>query len=252
MEMAVTLRLLKGRAHQILIARDRALLFLCADAGLRADELSRLNRSCLDFETGIISILRGKRQKPRRLSLVDATSLRTDGGDTLAALREYSAFLQAAYGDEDGPLFVSYHHRRLSPDQMRKVLHRVCEQAGIEHRTPHAFRRTTFTESYRANPLALPVLRARMGWSPKSHNMVNIYTRGVELEIAAETTIPSVARKLRESPMAPAPSFEPGKRRPPQATLNEEARSHSNRNPLTRVVIGGSGDPESPLFGRYR
>jgi hypothetical protein len=85
----------------------------------------------------------------------------------------------------------------LTPDELRHVLARMCLEAGLAaNRPPHSFRRYTFTEHYRARPNALPRLSARMGWSTKSHKMVDVYTRGVELELAREP-LPLLSRSLK-------------------------------------------------------
>lgn len=195
LETAVTRQMVEPTRTnpRVTVARDLALLYLLADAGLRASEVGSMRVGDIDFEIGRITVRQGKGRKPRGLSILDPSDPR--GGQTLTLLREWVRVrdtIRAA--SEHDFLWVSLHGRPLDREGLRRILKRLCEDASLDsNRPPHAFRRATFTERYRANPEQIKVLSARMGWSPKSHHMVNVYTRGAELEFAAEVTVPSVA-----------------------------------------------------------
>jgi integrase/recombinase XerD len=181
------------RAPRISVARDLALLYLLADTGLRASEVVSMTISDVNFETGRLTVRRGKGNKQRALSIVDPSHPR--GGETIHLLAEWLRVREGIRGTEaHDRLWVSLHGHPLGDGELRRVLGRLCSDAGLDsNRPPHTFRRASFTERYRAEPAAVRVLAARMGWSDKSHHMVNVYTRGAELELAAEQELPSMA-----------------------------------------------------------
>jgi hypothetical protein len=146
--------------------------------------------------------------KGRALSILDSEPNAVEGGPTLQALNNYLQHRSKLRRLDENALWVSLKSRRLSTDEMRKILGRICHEAGLSsNRPPHAFRRATFTESYLADPAAIKVLSARMGWSPRSHHMVDTYTRGVEVRLARTTPVPSSARQWRDcTPAAPTPA----------------------------------------------
>jgi hypothetical protein len=99
-----------------------------------------------------------------------------------------------AHADQHEYLWTSVYGRHLSRAMIRRVLGGLCESGGLDsNRPPHAFRRGNFTENYKNDPRSVQLLAARMGWSDKSHHMVSVYTRGAELELAADQALPSLA-----------------------------------------------------------
>jgi site-specific recombinase XerC len=180
------------RAPRISVARDLAVLYLLADTGLRASETVSMTVGDVDLEAGRVAV-HGKGRKPRVLSIVDPHHPR--GGESIHLLAEWINMRQHIRGTEThNYLWVSLQGRPLSAGELRKILSRLCADAGLDsNRPPHAFRRAQFTERYRADPSAIKVLAARMGWAATSHHMVNVYTRGAELELAAEHALPSMA-----------------------------------------------------------
>jgi hypothetical protein len=57
-------------------------------------------------------------------------------------------------------------------------------------------RSPSFTENYHADPSALPILAARMGWSAGADsNMAAVYTRGAEVDLARTQPRPSTAQR---------------------------------------------------------
>lgn len=200
LEAAVLRRLMGSRVPRLLVARDLALLSFMADTGLRAAEISRLNVEDLDLQAGTIGVW-GKGDKPRVLPIYDASE--RDGGATLRVLRDYLAACDQTFGPHrrQRALWLTRRGNRLSPDALRDDLAKLCDEAGIDgNRPPHAFRRGYFSEEYRSRPTALPVVSARMGWSPRSHHMVDVYTRGAEIDLVMEQPQPSVARRWRDGP----------------------------------------------------
>jgi integrase/recombinase XerD len=189
MQRAVLERLVNGskRVPKLVVARDLALINLLAETGLRAAETVNLAVRDVDFSTGILIVRRGKGKKERTLSIVghegDADPLRV-----LRLLEEWIKWRNEIRGAQGhAVLWTSTKGNPLDADELRNILGRICLEAGIDsNRPPHAFRRFQFTERYRAEPQSIQRLSARMGWSPKSHKMQGIYTRGVEMDFARD------------------------------------------------------------------
>lgn len=199
LEAAVRMRLLRDHVPRFLIARDLALLEVLSNTGLRAAECCALNVDDIDLDEGTLTIRKGKGGKWRVLTLVDPDDPR-DGGEVIEALDDYLRYRQRVYGPGRTPaLWLTQKGNRLDPSGLRKALHALCEEAGIDgNRPPHAFRRSYFTDEYRDDPRALPVLVERMGWHPES-GMVKTYTRGVDVELARRVPLPLASKKWRDT-----------------------------------------------------
>ena len=116
-------------------ARDRAVLRLLHDLGLRRAEVVGLNAEDLTMAARVISIIgKGKTEK-EQLTLPEPTAM---------ALKEWLA----VRGDEPGPLFVNFDragkHGRLSGRSVHRIVKRLGEQAGVMAR-PHGIRHTAIT-----------------------------------------------------------------------------------------------------------
>ncbi len=178
----------QSTAPSFVALREDALIRFLADTGLRAMEVSRLDVVDVNLDRGIVTVRQGKGRKPRVLSIWDPNL--PDGGPTVAALRRYAderaTTLHRLRRTCDG-FWIGPRGKRLSPGSLRNALAALCSEAGLDGvRPPHAFRRGWFTESYKSDPRELPLLRARMGWSRASEQLVSVYTRGAELELSAE------------------------------------------------------------------
>lgn len=200
LEAAILQRLVSSdrRVPRVAIARDLALIYMLADTGLRAVEVCLMEVRSVDFETGSI-IIRGKGKKDRALSILDPDD--PNGGVTLRLLADWIDIRAQIHGAADHQmLWVSMQGRPLNREQLRKVLARICRAAGLpENRPPHTFRRAAFTEGYLESPNSIRVLASRMGWSPKSSHMIDVYTRGVEIELARTTPVVSVSARWHAS-----------------------------------------------------
>lgn len=206
LESAVLRRLVDTgrRVPRVAVARDLALIYFLADTGLRASEVCALNLKSLDFERGCV-LVKGKGNKERVLSLLDPSD--PQGGVTLRLLRDWLiARGTVRLNARNQQLWTSVRGHPLSTQELRRILASLCESAGLDSsRPPHAFRRATFTEGYLADPTAIRVLAARMGWSPKSHQMIDIYTRGANMDLIATTAIMPVSGRLRAGHVEPVP-----------------------------------------------
>ena len=121
--------------------RDRALLLLCAQTGLRVSELIGLDCGDVDLGQGAHVAYRGKGRKAR------ATPLRAD---TVTVLRDWLAERGAA---DDQPLFVSNRGTRLSPDAVERIVRKYvalasdrCQTLKGKRVSPHCLRHSAAME----------------------------------------------------------------------------------------------------------
>ena len=142
--------------------RDKAIVLLLADSGVRNAEICNLDWSDLDIATGIVRIKRGKGGKSRTVVI---------GANTRRALLAYR---RTIIQDEKTPLFLTKQKTRLTPMGLRSALLRIAERAGIKV-TPHALRRTFATLSLRAG-MNLLQLQALLG-----HSSLDMTKRYIEL-----------------------------------------------------------------------
>lgn len=115
--------------------RDRAIVDLLRSSGIRVAECVGLDRRDVDLDGREITVF-GKGEK-WRVSYIDA-----------AAVVSIRAYL-ATRTDENEALFVSERapHRRLSTSGVRKALHRLTPESGVQNVIPHRFRYTMATDA---------------------------------------------------------------------------------------------------------
>lgn len=135
---------------KICSVRDKAIVLLMADSGLRRSEVCALNWDDIDMATGAVIVQRGKGRKAR-VSRIGATTRR--------ALLAYRRTMD----NTNGALFLSRSGARLTGPGLLLVYRRLSKRTGI-HCTPHAMRRTWTLLSLRAgmDPLHLQLLG---GWA---------------------------------------------------------------------------------------
>ena len=121
--------------------RDRTILHVFVQTGLRISELIGLDRGDVELGTGAHVRCRGKGRKER------TTPLRED---TVAVLR---AWLEEQNGADDQPLFVSNRDGRLSRDAVERIVRKYVALASKECPTlrpkrlsPHSLRHTAAME----------------------------------------------------------------------------------------------------------
>ena len=127
------------------ISRDKALILLMVDTGLRRAEVCALNWGDVDISSGLVRVVRGKGGKARSVVV---------GAATRRALLAYRRDLDNSEPTE--PLFQTKYQGRLSFNGLRSILLRVGKRAGVKV-NPHSLRRTFATMSLKAdmNPLHL-------------------------------------------------------------------------------------------------
>ena len=122
-------RLLAACEHE----RDRAIVLFLLDTGCRVSELVNLNVQDIDITVGEVTIRRGKGRKDRTVFL---GRIATD-----ALLAYYCKRGEPTEGL--GPVWFSLtRHTRLTLSGAQQLLKRLGRQAGVEHCSPHTFRRT--------------------------------------------------------------------------------------------------------------
>lgn len=117
--------------------RDKIVILLMVDTGLRRAEVCALNWEDVDVSTGLVRVVRGKGGKARSVVV---------GVSTRRALLAYRTQLNPKL---DQPLFQTKEGGRFTNSGLRSLLLRVGDRAGVKI-TPHALRRTFATMSLRA------------------------------------------------------------------------------------------------------
>jgi integrase/recombinase XerD len=117
-------------------ARDRAILLLLVDSGVRRAECLALTWGDVNFQTGAVLVRLGKGRKARVTAI---------GAHTRRALITYRRSRKV--GEED-PLFQTDEGMRLSPMGLRSIFERLGKRAGFKI-SPHMLRRTCAVQSLR-------------------------------------------------------------------------------------------------------
>lgn len=120
-----------------LTAREKAIVLLLADTGLRRAEAWALRWRDVDLQSGLVRVERGKGGKARTVVV---------GMATRRALLRYRREAEHAPTDF---LWQTKGGKRLTENGLRSVLLRIGGRAGI-HLTPHMLRRTFAILSLRA------------------------------------------------------------------------------------------------------
>jgi integrase/recombinase XerD len=118
--------------------RDRAILELLYDTGLRVGELVGLDSAALDLEVGLVRVM-GKGGKERLVPF---------GGETARRLGDYLAKARPSYarGSAAGPLFLNRSGKGLTRQWIWKMILGYLRRAGLAvHVTPHTLRHSFAT-----------------------------------------------------------------------------------------------------------
>ena len=157
--------------------RNKAILMVLMDTGLRSSELCNLRMS--DIHSTNLYVM-GKGQKERYVPL---------SRKTWKAILEY---LKVRYDDNEGdPLFVSYQSSALTRSGLQQLMKRLSRFAGVKNVHPHRFRHT-FAVQYLMNGGDPFTLKRILGHS--SMDMVEHY-----LELSRENV---TSAHTRASPVS--------------------------------------------------
>ncbi len=139
--------------------RDRALVMLLVDTGMRAGEVGQLRVGDIDLDTGRIVVRRGKGGKGRTVFASSAT---------LKALEDYWETRDIS---PDSPAFITRNGRALTTNEISHLIRNLGKRAGISVH-PHALRHFFATQFLRNGGDAL-TLKRLLGHSTLS--MVEYY-----------------------------------------------------------------------------
>jgi len=162
--------------------RDRAVVMLLLDSGLRASELCALAVGDIDLATGRIMVHKGKGGKGRIVYLGKM------------ARRAVWKYLAGRKPSPDEPLFLTREGRALTPDRLVKLFANLGDRAGVANLHPHRLRHTFATEFLR-NGGNLLGLQRLLGHS--SLEMVRRYASIAEADLAKAHETGSPADRWR-------------------------------------------------------
>jgi integrase/recombinase XerD len=149
--------------------RDRAIIMLLLDAGLRASELCGIRLRDLDLRNRAVMVM-GKGSKERWLPL---------SGSTVRVVWKYVS-IQRKDADQDAMVFISRDARPMTRGALLKLLDGLGAKAGIEGCHPHRFRHT-FAIQYLRNGGNLLALQTSLGHA--SLEMVRRYARLAQADL---------------------------------------------------------------------
>jgi integrase/recombinase XerD len=110
--------------------RNRALIYVLLDTGLRANELATLQIKNLDLKNTRLKVM-GKGSKERIIPF---------SAQTARVIWRYLATRISPHPDEF--VFVSAYGRELGNDDLRHIIADLGDRAGVGHAHPHRFRHT--------------------------------------------------------------------------------------------------------------
>lgn len=173
-----------ARGNRPTAERDRAMIVMLVDAGLRAQELCDLQVGDYDRERGSVYVRDGKGGKDRTVFVGDGTK---------KVLWKY--LLSRKEAGMTAPLFATDSGRHLDRNNLRQTLQRIGERAGVRGVTVHRFRHT-FAITFLRNGGNLLALQAMLGH--EKLDTVRIYARlaSVDLEAAQRAASPADGWRL--------------------------------------------------------
>jgi integrase/recombinase XerD len=163
--------------------RDRALLMLLLDTGIRHQELTDLTVGDVDPNTGQVIVRMGKGRKGRAVFI---------GAKTRRALIAYYRHRESL--DSDLALWVKNDGDKLSKSGIRQIVRRAAVRAGVDEPGMHEFRRAFAINSLR-NGMDVATLQRLLGHS--SIETVNRYLALVEDDLRASSAKYGVVDSLK-------------------------------------------------------
>lgn len=152
-------------AHPAEHLRDRAMLELLYATGMRVGELTGLNLADIDLARGLACVT-GKGNKQRVVPF---------GREATLALNEWLEFgrSELANGKAEDAVFVGSRGGRIDQRQVRRVVERAGQRAGVSDISPHTLRHTAATHMLEGGA-DLRVVQEMLGHS--SLQTTQIYT----------------------------------------------------------------------------
>lgn len=152
-------------AHPAEHLRDRAMLELLYATGMRVGELTGLNLADIDLARGLARVT-GKGNKQRVVPF---------GREATLALNDWLEFgrSELANGKAEDAVFVGSRGGRIDQRQVRRVVERAGQRAGVSDISPHTLRHTAATHMLEGGA-DLRVVQEMLGHS--SLQTTQIYT----------------------------------------------------------------------------
>jgi site-specific recombinase XerD len=157
--------------NRFLGLRDRAMILVLYDTGVRVGELVGMRVADLDIESRLLRVT-GKGNKMRTVHISNNT------------LRALWAYLKKFRGEPATTLWLSEERRPLTDDGVRQAVRRIAKRAGITsgvRASPHTFRHTFAIEFLRAGGNVFD-LQTLGGW--ESLDMVKRYAQTLNIDDA--------------------------------------------------------------------
>jgi integrase/recombinase XerD len=165
----------KFTMHRVTGFRDKAIILVLLDSGLRASELCALRIGDYDSQSGKVQVRHGvaggaKGKKGRTVYL---------GKSARRAIWRYLAAREDGE-DSDAPLFLGRYSRPLNRDALRQVIASLGEKAAVKKAYPHRFRHT-FAITYLRSGGDLFSLQRMLGHA--TLEMVQHYARIADIDV---------------------------------------------------------------------
>jgi integrase/recombinase XerD len=170
------LRLLKACAGSTLRdRRDKAMLTLLAETGLRAAELLALDVGDIDVQGCTVHVVRGKGGRARRVKYSLGCAAVLDG--------YCRARRRAGQRADSGPLWISGRGTRLSYTGMVTTLKGRAKEAGVVGFHVHRLRHTAAVRWLKSGGTETGLM-AHAGWD--DNTMIGRYSKAASEQLAAE------------------------------------------------------------------
>lgn len=161
------------RGNDFTPRRDRAILRVLLDTGMRLDECAGIAYpGGVDWHQELVEVM-GKGRRRRQVSM---------GPNTVEALRRYVRS-RDAHPHFAQPYLWLGRKGRLTGTGIAQMLERLAARAGVHDVHPHRFRHTAAVAWLRAGGTEIGLMRM-MGW--RSRQMVARYTAYLEAQLAQE------------------------------------------------------------------
>ena len=175
-----------GRGARPTTLRDRAIVFVLLDSGLRVSELCALLIADCDVERGRLHVAHGKMDKERYVIV---------GSRTRRAIWRYLATRPDA--PASSPLFLTHNGTAMQRNTLTQMIQRIGGRAAVAHTHPHRFRHT-FAVNFLRNGGDILTLQLLLGH--ESLAMVRNYVKlaGADIDRAARLSPSSRARPFHQ------------------------------------------------------
>ena len=153
----------EGNYKSPLAARDRAVVLVLLDTGVRVSELVGLRVRDVNLETGEVFI------RPVNSASKNKSRTLRVGSAARKALWSYINKREETYPDD--PLFLTNNNQPMGRNTVRLLINRLGERAGVKNAYPHRFRHT-FAIQFLRNGGDVFTLQAALGhsdWSMTRH-----------------------------------------------------------------------------------